>query len=66
MCFDRCTSYKLKTEACKKGSAKELNLRNIAVNYLSVLIFISLHIQGSTDYFGDLFVSWGLGIAMEH
>lgn len=26
--------YKLKTEACKKGSAKELNLRNIAVNYL--------------------------------
>jgi len=46
------TSYKLKTEACKKGSAKELNLRNIAVNYLSVLIFISLHIQGGTDYLG--------------
>jgi len=28
-------SYKLKTEACVKGSAKELNLRNVAVNYLS-------------------------------
>ncbi|KAF5359127.1 hypothetical protein D9756_003293 [Leucocoprinus leucothites] len=26
--------YKLKTEACEKGSAKERNLRNITVNYL--------------------------------
>ncbi|KAJ3567855.1 hypothetical protein NP233_g6086 [Leucocoprinus birnbaumii] len=26
--------YKLKAEACEKGSAKERNLRNIAVNYL--------------------------------
>lgn len=29
-------SYKLKTEACEKGSAKERNLRNITVNYLCV------------------------------
>lgn len=30
-------SYKLKVDACEKGTAKERKLRSITVNYLSVL-----------------------------
>jgi hypothetical protein len=32
-------SYKLKADACEKGSVKELKLKNIAVNYLFVALF---------------------------
>jgi hypothetical protein len=31
-------SYKLKVDACEKGSVKELKLKNIAVNYLFVAL----------------------------
>jgi len=32
-------SYKLKVDACEKGSAKERKLRHITVNYLYVCLF---------------------------
>ena len=32
-------SYKLKVDACEKGSAKERKLRHITVNYLYVCFF---------------------------
>jgi hypothetical protein len=35
-------SYKLKVDACDKGSAKEVKLKNIAVNYLCVGSFCAL------------------------
>ncbi len=38
-------SYKLKVDACEKGTAKEIKLRNLAVNYLYV--FFSLSHVGS-------------------
>ena len=48
-------SYKLKVDACEKGSAKERKLRNITVNYLYVcsLFFVPLH-----------FIWWEIGIDM--
>jgi hypothetical protein len=35
-------SYKLKVDACEKGTAKEQKLRNGAVNYLFVLSYFLL------------------------
>ena len=48
-------SYKLKVDACEKGSSKERKLRNITVNYLYVcsLFFVPLH-----------FIWWEIGIDM--
>jgi hypothetical protein len=35
-------SYKLKVDACERGSKKELQLRNLTVNYLYVYFFTFL------------------------
>ena len=35
---DAAVSYKLKTEACEKGSGKERKLREVTINYLCVCI----------------------------
>ena len=35
---DTAASYKLKTEACEKGSGKERKLRDVTINYLCVCL----------------------------
>jgi len=63
------TSYKLKIEACVKGSTKELNLRSVAVNYLSAFFSpISSYIPkacADTVFFFRRGYMVGLGIVME-
>ena len=51
-------SYKLKVDACEKGSAKERKLRHITVHYLYVFVFVffALYLTRDRYRYGTMIV----------